>query len=153
MATYIGKWEDIVNKAIETPEYQADKIAFQIAIRIGELLDETNISRRDLAKKLKVSKSYVTQILQGVNNMTILTLCKIASALNVEAAVELRETEREYLTMPHFDYQDIINASISSFTLEKTPEYLNRLPGVEALGTAECTVTRPEYKTNILEAV
>ena len=153
MATYMSKWEDIIKKAKETPEYQAEKMAFQIALRIGELLDEINIPRRDLAKKLKVSKSYVTQILQGKNNMTILSLCKIANALNVEPVIELREMDREYINMQYFDYQNIPCTPIPSYLNERAPEYLDISSGVDVLGTAECTITSSENKTKLPEAV
>ena len=49
--------------------------------RICELMEQKNISRADLARKLGKSRAYITRLLNGQPNLTLKTLTQIAVAL------------------------------------------------------------------------
>ncbi len=66
------------------PEFVAEGILIDILENILEIMEKKNISKADLAKKLGTSKAYVTRLFHGTPNMTILTLAKLAVALEVD---------------------------------------------------------------------
>jgi transcriptional regulator with XRE-family HTH domain len=54
------------------------------------------ISEAELARRLGVSRAYVTQLLGGKPNMTLATLAKIAIALDCEVQTTLRSAARQH---------------------------------------------------------
>lgn len=83
-------WSESGAKAQKTPEYKAEALAIDVAIQIGNRLKELSISRKQLSDRLKVSKAYVSQLLQGKSNMTLLTLCRVADAIELDLLVSMR---------------------------------------------------------------
>lgn len=55
----------------------------QIAIKILRYLRSNKISQVELSKKLGVSAQYVNKIVKGKENLSLETICKIESALEV----------------------------------------------------------------------
>ncbi|OGF48285.1 MAG: hypothetical protein A2452_12235 [Candidatus Firestonebacteria bacterium RIFOXYC2_FULL_39_67] len=49
--------------------------------RVSQILKEKKLSHSDFAKKLKVSKGFISLVLNGKRNVTIDTLYKIAKIL------------------------------------------------------------------------
>lgn len=82
-------WEDLTERLEGDPEYLAEKIAADLALRVEGRLEERDMSRKDLADRLKVSKAYVSQVLNGHTNMTLLSLCKLAHALDLQIRIEM----------------------------------------------------------------
>lgn len=90
----LSKWWDNLTDDLENdPEYQAESISIDLAIKINEKMNEKKISRAELAKKLHVSKAYISQVLQGKNNMTLLTICKLGAALDLDPKVLFEDKE------------------------------------------------------------
>lgn len=58
-----------------------------------ETMGKYGVSRSDLAKELGVSKSRITKILNGSNNVTLRTLSDLFNALGVR--IEVREKENK----------------------------------------------------------
>jgi len=81
------RWDKLAQELKKTPEYYAEKLAFKITLIINEELKKRNLKCNDLAKMLDVSKSYVSQIMDGKQNLTLLTLGKLAAALNLEVDI------------------------------------------------------------------
>lgn len=86
-------WDDLTDGLENDPEYQAESISIDLAIKINEKMNEKKISRAELAKKLQVSKAYISQALQGKNNMTLLTICKLGAALDLNPKVLFEDKE------------------------------------------------------------
>lgn len=67
----------------DTHEYQVEELAFSftesVLLRMEDLGDMT---RTDLAERMKVSEAYVSKILKGTSNFTFDTLVKLARALD-----------------------------------------------------------------------
>lgn len=58
----------------------------------GEVVDRmrrNNITKAELAKRLKTSAAFVTKLLSGENNFTIETMVKVALALDAEVQIRL----------------------------------------------------------------
>lgn len=50
---------------LKTPEYWTNKIQIELYQKVEQYLEENNITRTELAKRLGVSKGYVSQVLNG----------------------------------------------------------------------------------------
>jgi transcriptional regulator with XRE-family HTH domain len=57
---------------------------------IARLMAEQDVSKADLARRLKKSRAWVTQLLSGKANMTVRTLAEVAFALDAEVRLQAR---------------------------------------------------------------
>jgi len=69
--------------------YQAELVKLAIAELLVNRMEETNVSRTELARKMNVSRARVTQILAGYANLTVSTMTAAAAALDAKLYVEL----------------------------------------------------------------
>ncbi len=78
--------ETLTEKLTKTAEgmrlYQQERAILEVTEHICELMEESNVSRSELAKRLGRSKGYITQLLDGRANMTIRTISDVYTALN-----------------------------------------------------------------------
>jgi transcriptional regulator with XRE-family HTH domain len=78
-------------------EYQRlveeETLIFEATEVIAELLEEQQVTRKELADKLGRSKGFVTQVLAGDRNMTLRTLANLSFAL--ERRIELQAAPLE----------------------------------------------------------
>ncbi len=58
-------------------------ISFAIAVKILRTLRERNMTQKDLAERLGLTPQYVNKIVKGQENLTLETICKIESALDI----------------------------------------------------------------------
>ena len=70
------------NISLETKLYV--KKSFDIIDRLHELMEDEKILQKDLAVKLSKSESELSKWLNGMQNFTIKTLCKLEIALGKE---------------------------------------------------------------------
>ena len=67
-----------------TPEMKVQmELSVGIANRIYEVLEERNMTQKDLAKVLGKTETEVSRWLSGTHNLTMATIAKISSALDV----------------------------------------------------------------------
>lgn len=76
-------------------EYEAESLVFFVAESLREIMEEQGITGTELAERLSVSKSAVSQALAGGRNLTLRTLAKIAHALDHKAVFSLHEKVSE----------------------------------------------------------
>jgi len=67
----------------------------RIAIRVLRLLDENNLTQRDLALKMGVSPQQVNKLLKGRENLTLETITRLEEVLGV-ALVSITVGEEAY---------------------------------------------------------
>ena len=79
-----------ISKA-EKRAYAREDLIYNVTEDLLVLLEEKDISKQDLARKLGKSKSYVSQILSGSRNLTLGTLSDICFAINVEPKINFLE--------------------------------------------------------------
>jgi transcriptional regulator with XRE-family HTH domain len=90
-----AKWsKDLYEKFREDPAFVAETLALNVALQINAALEAEEMSRKEFAQRLKVSQPYVTQMLGGQTNMTILTLAKISCALGLRLSLSLEKLPR-----------------------------------------------------------
>lgn len=66
------------------------KLLSTIKSSLLKYMEKKNISRSELADKLGMSKSYVTNIFNRGGDITLGTLVKLAAALNLEIEIQFK---------------------------------------------------------------
>jgi hypothetical protein len=64
--------------------YQQERAIYEVTEKLEELMRERNVSRAELARLLKKSKGWVTQLLDGQANKTIRTVADVFAVLGFE---------------------------------------------------------------------
>ncbi len=74
--------EQVVKMQQDTKEWMrySQKIAAIMSKRMAEL----GLTQRLLAEKMDCSQQYISNVLKGEKNMSLETICKIESALNIK---------------------------------------------------------------------
>jgi transcriptional regulator with XRE-family HTH domain len=75
------------------PEYWLERIQNEIYRAATQYMENENLNQNGLAEHLKVSKGYVSQILNGNFNFSLSTLINICLKLNVVPEFELKTVE------------------------------------------------------------
>ena len=73
----------------EDPAFMAEEVVLEIMYSFEEAMQEQGVTRGELAERAGVSRAYVSEVLNGKPNMTILTLCKFALALGLKVNLAL----------------------------------------------------------------
>ncbi|MGH1363294.1 MAG: hypothetical protein ACRBF0_07045 [Calditrichia bacterium] len=63
------------------PEYLAEGMAMDITESICQIMDQKGLNRTALATRMQTSNAYITKVLRGNANMTLLSIAKFAVAL------------------------------------------------------------------------
>jgi transcriptional regulator with XRE-family HTH domain len=82
-------WKDLLQNSTEVQRlYEEERLVLWATEAISQLMEERNVSKADLARKLGTSRANVTGLLAGSRNMTLRTLADLAFAL--ESRVDIR---------------------------------------------------------------
>lgn len=85
----------------EDRAYAREDLVYNVTEDILVALEDLNISKQELARKLGKSKSHVTQLLSGARNMTLGTLSDICFALELTPKVIVDgESEAQRVNIP-----------------------------------------------------
>lgn len=85
MTTFQKLYSSIDN----TPEYVAAGLQIDVAVSVDSIMKKRDMSNADLAAKLECSRAYVTKILRGDSNFSILPLSKLACALHSDLKIQM----------------------------------------------------------------
>jgi transcriptional regulator with XRE-family HTH domain len=81
--------------------HESDRLAVWTMDEIAGLMDEKNVSKADLARKIGTSRSYVTQLFSGSKNPTLATVADLAWALGFRAYVKFEPLRTgEFMSVP-----------------------------------------------------
>lgn len=75
-------------------------LSVQIANRVYELMEKSNMTQKDLAKKLGKTETEVSRWLSGTHNLTLATIAKLSVALNDDIIV----TPTKHIPVNPYDY-------------------------------------------------
>ncbi len=93
-------------------------LMYRFLSEIEKITDERSISRKELANKIGVSASYLTQLYRGIKPLNIETLAKIEIALDFR--FDVKAIEKELLEINNsLDYswsEEQINYFVQKFT-------------------------------------
>lgn len=70
----------------------SEELTFDVTEEILVIMEDKEITKKELAEKLGKSKAYISQLLSGSKNMTLRTLSDVCFALGVKPSVEFKES-------------------------------------------------------------
>ncbi len=76
------------------PEFVAEGLAIKVIEQAPRYLEEKGLSQSWLADRMGVSRAYVSRILKAPPNLTLLTIARLAAALEVTPIVSLHSASR-----------------------------------------------------------
>lgn len=86
----------------ERVEFLTDRIQLDILAQITNIMRKQGISRSDLAVKLKVSKSYVSQLFSCDKRLNLKTLAQLEHILDAKLNCAMSEKRVEFEQVPDF---------------------------------------------------
>lgn len=92
---------------------EQETLILEATERIAELLDASELRRKDLAKRLGVSKPFVTQVMSGDRNMTLRTLADLAFALGHRIEVAAVPLEGKAEPVPSEYVMDVVKGKLA----------------------------------------
>ena len=91
-----SKWyEELEVRLDKDPKYWVESMRFDFVEEVERLMEVRGVTRAELARRLNASPAYVTQLLRAMFNPTLLTLAKIALALDARVSLHLQPREVE----------------------------------------------------------
>ena len=93
-ATYLESEEGYLDRDLSElahdPEFVANGLALALAEDVAGALVDAKISKAELARRMGVSRSYVTRVLDAPPNLTLMSISKVALALGLTPEIRLR---------------------------------------------------------------
>lgn len=89
MRDYEAWFREQLEEFRDDPEAVADEVSLQIIADIYQAMLRHNMTKKELAGRVGVSPAFVSQVLNGKPNLTLLTLAKFAIALDLDCHVHL----------------------------------------------------------------
>jgi len=83
-------FKQLLEEGENDPDYLTEKVLLEVTEQIYRRMQDAGLRASDLADRLGVSRSFVSQLLNGKPNMTIRTLVGVAHALDQRVHVNLR---------------------------------------------------------------
>ena len=108
--------------------YRTERIILELNEKICKIMEEKHISRTDLANRLNTPNAYITKILNGLPNLTIVTLEKIALALEIELKIDFVSKEQKAAI-------DTVPSVVKRMGAKKLPHWEKTRQKVEVGGT------------------
>ncbi|MBN2464614.1 helix-turn-helix transcriptional regulator [candidate division WOR-3 bacterium] len=91
-----SEWYDSRRSEFEKdPEYWVEEMRFAFSDEVGRMMEERGVTRAELARRLQTSPAYVTRLFRAMFNPTLLTLAKVAVALDAKVSLHLSPAEAE----------------------------------------------------------
>ena len=101
------KFQQQLSALITNPSFLTEQLLLEINEQFCRIMDEQGISRSELADRIGVKRQFITRILNGNPNITLLTLVKVATALNAKIGFELtvarkaQQKDVQGISIPH----------------------------------------------------
>lgn len=93
MTNDAGWYKELTAGFEKDPEYWVEHLKLVFGEEVGRLMDERGMNQADLARELGTSRAYVTRLFHGTFNPTVLTLARVALALDARMSVHLHSRE------------------------------------------------------------
>lgn len=110
----IEKFARISKNYMENPDIRKEMVKNEVTKKILDAMEEKNISKADLARKLKTTPSNVSQILNGNRNLTIDTICEISMALGMISQISFEDKDSLSTNCFTFDDSEIYTGSLEA---------------------------------------
>ncbi len=90
----------------EEIEHEAAMIMFQFLSEIAKVMENKKINKKDLAKIIGTSPSYITQLFRGDKLVNFKTLAKIQKGLDVKFEVKIKKKQEALTDTNNITYRD-----------------------------------------------
>ena len=77
----------------DDPDYIYEGLVLDFTEQVVGKMIATNLRRSELAERLGTSRAYITKLLDGQENMTLKTIVRVATALDLKVDLKLRPRE------------------------------------------------------------
>lgn len=89
--------KDYRSQLLQKPEFAVEAAKGEFIMDVTEsicaILEQKNMDRKELARKMNKSKGYISQLLNGDRNMTLATLGEICHALDCKPSIKFKKHE------------------------------------------------------------
>ena len=89
-----GYLDETLSELARDPEFVAERVALTLAEDILKVMRDNKVSKSELARRMGVSRAYVSQMLDAPPNLTLLTISKVSLALELEPNLQLLRTAK-----------------------------------------------------------
>ncbi len=87
----VSPWyEENIGSQRDTAEFQTERVLVDLTEDLVSHMQRHDISRATLARRLGVSRPFVTNLLKGSPNLTVKTLVRVAHAAGLSVEVSLQ---------------------------------------------------------------
>ena len=120
-----GRYRRMFEEAESHSDYWIDGPISEFTEDLARLMKEQNVNRAELARRMGTSRAYITKMLGGNANFTLLTMVKLAMAL--DGAVHIHIADKRAVTR----WQDTLPGKGGKKGRKKAPELRQRSAGPE----------------------
>jgi len=83
------RYSAILTESVGSVDYWAESAILDFTEEISRLMEEKQVTRAELARRINSSQAYITKVLRGNVNFTLTTMTKLARALGVIVHIHL----------------------------------------------------------------
>lgn len=77
----LAKYWELLDQVETSPTYWHEGAILDFTLDLQRRMEEQNISRADLARRMGTSRAYITRLLGGDANFTLMTMVKLSMAV------------------------------------------------------------------------
>lgn len=92
----LEKYRKFLEEVETSPDYWHEGAVLEFTLDLLHRMEEQNISRADLARRMGTSRAYITRLLGGDANFTLMTMVKLSMA--VGGALHLHISDQKATT-------------------------------------------------------
>jgi len=87
-----SRYEELIQDPEARKQLATESLVLEATETVIELMQDQNVTKAELARRLGRSRAFVTQLLDGRANMTLKTLAEVAQALGRELSIAVKPT-------------------------------------------------------------
>lgn len=97
----LAKYREFLERVETSPDYWHEGAILEFTLDLQRRMEEQDVSRAELARRMGTSRAYITRLLGGDANFTLMTMVKLSMA--VGGALHLHISDQKATTR----WQDI----------------------------------------------
>lgn len=137
-------FEEEVDRLKDDFDYRLEGYILNFTRQICMLMESKKITRSDLAKRLDVSKAYVTEVLSGKPNLTFESMLKLCDAVGATLENNILDGATSQSAS---SWRNIASSGIIIGRLNETWTYSGSIPVATAVQGAAFTVSPSNYQS------
>ena len=96
------------NELLKTPEYWITKIQLDLYTMMNKYMESNNLSRTDLAKKLGVTKGYISQVLNGDFDHRLSKLVELSMSVGMVPQINFIPVDKVFVKETKVDQDKVL---------------------------------------------